>query len=122
QIQEILTLLRDDADLQYNFFSECLGVDYMDPNSEELILDKPHRFEVVYNLYSLPDPRTGKGKNTRIFIKVGVPEEDPTVPTVTGIYAGAEFQEREIYGMFGIHFSGHPDMRRILKSQHSLGH
>ena len=39
QIQEILTLLRDDADLQYNFFSECLGVDYMDPNSDELILD-----------------------------------------------------------------------------------
>src|ERR1041385_1439487 len=54
-IVEILTLLRDDPDLQYNFFSECLCVDYLDPTTEELILDKPHRFEVVYNLYSLPD-------------------------------------------------------------------
>jgi NADH-quinone oxidoreductase subunit C len=121
-IVEILTLLRDDPDLQYNFFSECLCVDYLDPTEETPILGKPHRYEVVYNLYSLPDNRTGKGKNTRIFIKVGVTEEDPTVPTVTGVYAGANFPEREIYDMFGVRFEGHPDLRRILMSDDWVGH
>src|SRR5438093_1297411 len=88
-IVEILTLLRDDPDLQYNFFVECMAVDYLDPNEEEYILGKKHRFEVVYNLYSLPDNRTGKGRNARIFIKVGVPEEDLVVPSAIGVYPGA---------------------------------
>lgn len=122
QIVEILTLMRDDPELYYNFFSECCGVDYLDPNEEELILDRPHRFEVVYNLYSLQDPRSGKGFNRRIFIKVGVPEQDPVVPTVTGVYKGANWPEREIYDMFGITFSGHPDLRRILMSDDWVGH
>lgn len=121
-IVDILTLLRDDPDLQYNFFSECMGVDYLNPQTEEYILGKTHRFEVVYNLYSLPDSRTGRGKNTRIFIKVGVPEEDPIVPTVTGVYPGAEFPEREIWDMFGIRFEGHPDLRRILMPDDWIGH
>jgi NADH-quinone oxidoreductase subunit C len=122
-IAEILQLLRDDPELKYNFFSECLGVDYMDPNEETLILGKPHRFEVVYNLLSFAYT-DGKqtGRNRRIFIKVGVPEEDPTVPTVTGVYSGANWPEREIYDMFGIRFTGHPDLRRILMSDDWVGH
>src|SRR5438045_3753053 len=68
-IVQILELLRDDPDLQYNFFSECMGVDYLDPRTGQSIFGKKHRFEIVYNLYSQPDNRTGKGKNTRIFIK-----------------------------------------------------
>jgi NADH-quinone oxidoreductase subunit C len=122
RIIEILTLLRDDPDLQYNFFSECLGVDYLNVDDESYILGKPHRFEVVYNLYSLHDRRTGKGRNQRIFIKVGVPEEDPVVPSVTSVYPGANFPEREIYDMFGIRFSGHPDLRRILMADDWVGH
>lgn len=121
-IPEILELMRDDHALQYNFFSECCGVDYLDPNDETYILNKPHRFEVVYNLYSLEDPRTGVGRNARVFLKVGVPEEDPTVPTVTGVYEGANWPEREIYDMFGITFTGHPDLRRILMSDDWVGH
>lgn len=122
-IAEILTLLRDDPALKYNFFSECLGVDYLDPNTEEYILGKRHRFEVVYNLYSFAYENGRQvGRNQRIFIKVGVPEEDPVVPTVTGVYPGAEFPEREIYDMFGIRFSGHPDLRRILMSDDWVGH
>src|SRR5947208_3032324 len=121
-IPQILTLLRDDPELQYNFFSECMGVDYLDPKTESYIFGKQHRFEVVYNLYSQPDDVTGKGKNTRIFIKVGVQEDDAIVPTVTGVYPGAEFPEREIFDMFGIRFAGHPDLRRILMSDDWVGH
>jgi NADH-quinone oxidoreductase subunit C len=118
----VLTLLRDHPDLQYNFFSECMGVDYLDVRTGEPILGKAWRFEVVYNLYSLPDPRSGKGRNARIFVKVGVPEQDPVVPSAVGVYAGAEFPEREIYDMFGIRFTGHPDLRRILMPDDWLGH
>lgn len=121
-IVKVLTLLRDHPDTQVNFFSECLGVDYLDPRSGEPILGKAWRFEVVYNLYSLHDPRTGKGRNARIFVKAAVPESDPVVPSVVSVYTGAEFPEREIYDLLGIRFDGHPDLRRILMPDDWNGH
>lgn len=116
-IVDICRLLRDDPDLQYNFFSECLGVDYLDTKPN-------HRFEVVYNLYSLPYTRNGAsyGTNRRVFLKIGVPEEDPTAPSVVSVYPGAGFPEREIFDMFGVKFEGHPDLRRILMSDDWIGH
>jgi NADH-quinone oxidoreductase subunit C len=116
-IVEICLLMRDDPDLQYNFFAECLGVDYLDYRED-------YRFEVVYNLYSLQYERAGVllGKNRRIFLKVPVPEDDPIVPSVTSVYPGANFPEREIFDMFGVRFSGHPDLRRILMSEDWIGH
>jgi NADH-quinone oxidoreductase subunit C len=116
-IVEICRLLRDDPELQYNFFSECLGVDYLDR--------KPGwRFEVVYNLYSIRyETENGTvGTGQRIFLKVPVPEDDPYVPSVIEVYPGANFPEREIYDMFGVRFTGHPDMRRILMSDDWVGH
>jgi NADH-quinone oxidoreductase subunit C len=124
-IVDVLTLLRDDPELDFNFFSECMGVDYLDPESpaRSMILGKPHRFEVVYNLYSFRyEGGRQVGRNRRIFIKVGVPADDTTMPTVIGVYAGAEFPEREIYDMFGVTFIGHPDLRRILMSDDWSGH
>src|SRR5579871_2147913 len=116
-IVPICRLMRDDPDLQYNFFSECLGVDYLDSRED-------YRFEVVYNLYSLPYAKDGiaYGHNHRIFLKVPVPEEDPVVPSVTEVYAGANFPEREIYDFFGVQFEGHPDLRRIFMSDDWVGH
>src|SRR5580700_4945940 len=76
-IVDICRLMRDDPDLQYNFFAECLGVDYLDT--------KPgYRFEVVYNLYSMPYTHNGMnyGTNRRIFLKIGVPEQDSSAPSV----------------------------------------
>jgi len=116
-IVDICRLMRDDPDLQYNFFAECLGVDYLDT--------KPgYRFEVVYNLYSMPYEYNGRqfGKNRRIFLKIGIPDEDATAPSVVSVYPGASFPEREIFDMFGVRFEGHPDLRRILMSDDWIGH
>ncbi len=116
-IVDVCCFLRDDPRLQFNFFSECMGVDYLD--------HKPHRFEVVYNLYSLQYTRLDGavvGRDQRIFIKVPVPEDDPVVPSVVEVYPGANWPEREIYDMFGVKFAGHPDLRRILMSDDWVGH
>lgn len=116
-IVEVCRLMRDDPELQYHYFSECFGVDYLDKFDD-------HRFEVVYNLYSLPYTKNGVkiGTNQRIFLKVPVPEDDPIVPSICGVYIGANFPEREIFDMFGVRFSGHPDLRRILMSEDWVGH
>lgn len=113
----ICTLLRDDPELQYNFFGECLGVDYLDRFPD-------YRFQVVYNLYSVMYEKSGiqYGTNRRVFLKVSVEEAKPEVNSITSIYPGALFPEREVYDMFGIRFLGHPDLRRILMSDDWVGH
>ena len=89
--------LRDDADLAFDMIIDLLGVDMY--RSED-------RFEVVYNLYSL--------KNKEYLrLKVLVDEQDLAVPTVTGVWPGANWHERETYDMFGVVFTGHPDLRRL---------
>ena len=116
-IVDVCRLLRDDPDLQFNFFGECLGVDYLDKFDE-------HRYEVVYNLSSVIYEKAGQkfGTGRRIFLKVPVPEDDAIVPSVVSIYPGANFPEREIFDMFGVRFEGHPDLRRILMSDDWVGH
>ena len=65
------------------------------------------RFEVVYHLYSL-------SKNHRLRVKIPVAGEDPVVDSLTPLWKGANWLEREVWDMFGIRFRGHPDLRRIL--------
>jgi len=65
------------------------------------------RFEVVYELYSY-------AKNHYLRLKVAVSEDEPEVPTVTGVWSAANWHEREIYDLMGLTFTGHPDLRRIL--------
>jgi NADH-quinone oxidoreductase subunit C len=90
-------IVKTDPDLTYDMVIDVLGVD---------MYRHENRFEVVYNLYSL--------KNREyVRLKVLVDEQDLTVPTVTGVWAGANWHERETYDMFGIVFTGHPDLRRL---------
>ncbi|MDP3721929.1 MAG: NADH-quinone oxidoreductase subunit C [Candidatus Omnitrophota bacterium] len=74
------------------------------------------RIEVVYHLYSMAK------KHGPVALKVRVPRSHPVVPSVTPIWRGAEFQEREVYDLFGVTFEGHPDLRRILMWEGFDGH
>lgn len=73
------------------------------------------RFEVALNLVSMTE-------NERIIVSTRVPYDDPTVPSVTGVFAGANFYEREAYDLLGIDFPGHPDLTRILMPDDWEGH
>lgn len=108
---EVATFLHNDPDLQYRFFSDALAVDY---SKWELPRPVPERFEVVYNLYSMLH-------FSRIFLKVPVPDGEEC-PSMTAVYQGANWPEREIWDLMGIPFTGHPDLRRILTPPDWVGH
>lgn len=105
---EVATFLRDDADTQMNHFIDLTAVDY--PEREP---DLP-RFDVLLSLRSIE-------KNHRFRLKTRV-EDDAEAPTLTSVWAGTNWAEREVFDMFGIRFSGHPDMRRILMYEEFVGH
>ncbi|GBC94039.1 NADH-quinone oxidoreductase subunit C [bacterium HR15] len=107
----VCQLLRDDPDLNYLYISDVMGIDWL-PKWQAG--EKPKRFEVVYNLYS---PVSFQ----RIFLKVRV-NEGESVPSVTPIWEGANYPEREVYDMFGIPFEGHPNLKRILMPDDWVGH
>ena len=96
-IVRALTFLRDDAQCLFKVLADICGVDFP---------DRPERFEVVYNLLSMRH-------NQRIRIKVTTDEETP-VPSATRVFSAANWYEREVWDMYGVMFSDHPDLRRIL--------
>ena len=104
-IVPVLTFLRDDAECRFISIIDVCGADYP---------SRPQRFDVVYHLLS-------PTKNTRIRVKIMTDEETP-VPSVTGVYPGADWFEREAYDLYGILFSGHPDLRRLLTDYGFDGH
>lgn len=87
----------------------------MDLTAVDWFRKKEPRFEVVINLLSL-------SKNLRKTIKVKVPDENLTIPSITDIYPGANFYEREVFDMFGIVFENHPELTRILMPDDWIGH
>ena len=98
RLVEVCTFLRDDPGLEFTLLSWVGGVD---------LLPRDPRFEVVYHLLSITH-------NRRFVLKVQVPEGDPRVPTVTGVWPTANWHERETFDFYGIVFDGHPDLTRIL--------
>src|SRR5262245_50933769 len=104
-IVPIARLLRDDPELDFKLLSDLFGVDYP---------DRPQRFEVLYNFYSL-------SRNARLFVRVRVGEGE-RVPTLSGLFGNANWCEREVYDLFGVPFADHPDLRRILTPDDWVGH
>jgi NADH-quinone oxidoreductase subunit C len=105
QIVELLTFLRDQQ--SFELLSALTAVDYWPQESP--------RFHVIYQLTSLAN-------NLSLMVRVPVDGNQPEVPTVSGVYAAANWREREIWDMFGIRVAGHPDLRRILMPSDWEGH
>jgi NADH-quinone oxidoreductase subunit C len=108
-IAEVCLALRDAPGLHFNYLADVTAVDW--PEREP-------RFDVVYHLLSLETRAI-----VRLKVRVGEPDEDePQVPSVTAVWPTANWYEREIYDLFGIAFTGHPDLRRILMPTDWVGH
>ena len=104
-VADVATFLRDDPNCRFTCFIDVCGVDF--PGRIE-------RFEVVYHLLS-------PTLNQRIRFKLDTDEDTP-VPSIVGVFPGADWFEREAYDLYGILFTGHPDLRRILTDYGFEGH
>lgn len=99
QLVEVCTYLKETC--EYTFLATITAVDWP---------ERIPRYDVIYQLLSMP-----RQSELRLKVRVGQRrEEHPAVPTVVGVWPGANWYEREIYDMFGLTFTGHPDLRRIL--------
>jgi len=107
-IEPVCRFLRDDLDLSFDYLSDLTAVDRLG------LGESGPRFEVVYHLYSM-------SRRTRLRLKVRAADGEP-VPTVTPVWQGADWFEREVFDLFGIRFAGHPDLRRILMPEDWVGH
>jgi NADH-quinone oxidoreductase subunit C len=104
-IKKVTTFLRDDPGCAFSCFIDVTAVDW--PQRE-------HRFDVVYHLLS-------PTRNQRVRVKIEVDESRP-VASVTDVFPGANWFEREVYDLYGVVFTGHPDMRRLLTDYGFEGH
>ena len=106
-VVDLCRALRDSPSLQFALLVDVTSVDYLPANP---------RYEVVYHFaslgaaYATGDPAPPR----RLRVKVGVPGNDPRVPSIASVYPSAEWPEREVFDLMGISFDGHPDLRRIL--------
>ncbi|HKE98001.1 MAG TPA: NADH-quinone oxidoreductase subunit C [Actinomycetes bacterium] len=106
RLVEVCTWLRDHPSTRFRLLSDLSGTDYP---------DRPDRLCVDYHLYSFDH-------NVRLRLKVRVSVEDPHVPSVTGVWPTADWQEREVYDFFGVRFDGHPNLIRILMPEDWQGY
>ncbi|NKB82105.1 MAG: NADH dehydrogenase (quinone) subunit D [Nitrospirales bacterium] len=97
-IREVARFLHDDPRTAFDHITDICSADYP---------DDLERFEVIYHFLSLPHGH-------RIRVKARIMEDDPVIDSVTSIWKGADFLEREVYDLMGIQFEGHPDLRRIF--------
>ena len=100
--------LKNDPELYFDYLSQISGVDYLEQ-------DREPRFEAVYELHSMKHSHS-------IRIRVQLDEENPTVPTVTDLWKGADFPERELFDMFGFNVTGHPNLKRLIMPEDWEGH
>ncbi|MGH3260900.1 MAG: NADH-quinone oxidoreductase subunit C [Trebonia sp.] len=108
----VATFLRDDPATKMEMFIDLTCVDRMGIRGGDP--DAP-RFDVVLHLYSV-------SLKHRVRLYCGAPEDDASVDTLVGVWAGADWFEREAYDLYGVRFKGHPDLRRILMYPEFVGH
>ena len=106
-LRESFRFFKEDPNLAFDFLSDITAVDYWQK--------KEPRFEVVYQLTALKHRQ-------RLRVRVPVPENDASVESLTPLWKGANFMEREVWDLFGIRFIDHPDLRRILLYEEFQGH
>lgn len=123
KLLDVCRWLKDAEPLACDYLADLTAVDYPpDPaappvaGSAEGVTGGAGRLDVVYHLYSMSK------KHGPVTLKVSLPRANPVVASVTPIWRGAEFQEREAYDLFGVRFEGHPDLRRILLWDEFEGH
>lgn len=102
-ILQVTQLLNTDPDLKFNYLNCITGTDYLD------------YLEVVYHLTSMD-------LNHSLIVKVRCDRENPEVPSLYSLFRGADYQEREIYDLIGIKFTGHPNMKRLFMWEGFEGH
>jgi NADH-quinone oxidoreductase subunit C len=97
-ISSVLAFLKNDPELNFNYLTDITGIHYP---------EKDLAIGVIYHVHSLVN-------NVRVRIKVFLDTTNPTIPTATSLWEGANWMERETYDFFGIIFQGHPNLQRIL--------
>jgi len=105
-IREACALLRDDSNCPFNYLSDVTCVDWY-PSEP--------RFEVIYHLLSIPNKE-------RVRLKVRLGGDGPAIDSVTSLWPGANYFEREVFDLFGVRFNGHPYLRRLLMPENWEGH
>lgn len=108
-VRRVLRALRDDEQLRFDMLMDLFGVDRL------RLRQQYERFEVVYELYSL-------WNGWRLRLRAPVPESDPRIDSVHDLWKAANWSEREVYDMFGVHFDGHPNLKRILCHHEFVGY
>ena len=103
ELVAFLTFLHDDTALQLTRMENVTAVDWKD------------RFETVYHLFA-------PASEHWLTVKVTLPHDAPVVPSATAVFPGVEFEEREVYDLMGITFTGHPDLRRVFHHENFVGH
>jgi NADH-quinone oxidoreductase subunit C len=103
KIIEVIEFLRDNPDTQFKFLTTLCGIHY--PDKQEIAM-----------MYQLHNMFTG----ARIRLKTYLPQDNPVIPTLTNVFPGANWMERETYDFFGVKFEGHPDLRRILNVEEMI--
>ncbi len=107
RLTEIAEFLRDDRELQFDTPIDCTAVDWLGKREP--------RFDVIYHFYSVR-------RRHRVRIKVQVPQEDPSCASLTPLWAGFNWFERECWDLYGIRFVGHPNLKRVLLYEEFVGH
>jgi NADH-quinone oxidoreductase subunit C len=110
RVREIVKFIKSDPSMKFEVLMDLFGMDYLKFGPET-----PERFAVIYLFYSLT-------RHEHLRIKVYLSEDNPVVDSIHDLYAAANWHEREVWDLFGVTFSGHPNLLRILCHNDFVGH